>query len=184
MWNCYHVLLEQLGQHPVRGKTQMTGRYPCYTVYETRDRRYVTVGAYEPHFWATLCRHFGREDFVDKQWDEAAREEMLRFFRAAFRDKTLAEWMAELGDKDICFGPVNEIDEIFADPQIRHRQMALFSETPAGPMRTVGAPIKLSDTPASLRTPPPLFGADTDAVLRTLGLADGEIAQLHAEGVV
>jgi crotonobetainyl-CoA:carnitine CoA-transferase CaiB-like acyl-CoA transferase len=144
----------------------------------------VTVGAYEPHFWATLCRHFGREDFVDKQWDEAAREEMLRFFRAAFRDKTLAEWMAELGDQEICFGPVNEINDIFADPQIRHRQMALFSETPAGPMRTVGAPIKLSDTPASLRTPPPLFGQDTDAVLRTLGLGDAEIEQLRAQGVV
>ncbi|OFV87413.1 MAG: hypothetical protein A3J75_06015, partial [Acidobacteria bacterium RBG_16_68_9] len=108
-WNVYHLLMFQLsGRLPQRGGEQLTGRHACYNVYETRDGRHVTVGAYEPHFWATLCRHFGREDFVASQWDDGAkREEMLDFFRAAFREKTLAEWMRELGDKAICFGPVN-----------------------------------------------------------------------------
>jgi crotonobetainyl-CoA:carnitine CoA-transferase CaiB-like acyl-CoA transferase len=183
MWNAYSVLLEQLGQRPERGKMQLTGRYPCYSVFETRDGRYVTVGAYEAHFWATLCRHFGREDFIEQQFSEAAREEILEFFRAAFRKKTLAEWMAELGDKEICFGPVNTVDDMFADPQVRHRNMALYTDTPAGRSRTVGAPIKLSDTPASLRTLPPLLGQDTDDVLRGLGLGE-QIAQLRESGVV
>ena len=183
-WNVYHVLLEQLGQHPERGMTQLTGRYPCYAVYETRDGRFVTVGAYEPHFWAVLCRHFGREAWIERQWDEGLRDEMMRFFRDAFRAKTQAEWMAELGDKDICFGPVSSIDDVFADAHIRHRGMALQTETPAGPMRTVGPPIKLSDTPAALRTAPPSFGQDTDAVLRALGYDDRRIAELRAKGVV
>src|SRR4029077_10825921 len=105
--NAYHVLMWFLtGRLPPRGGEQPPGRYPCYAVYATRDGRHVTVGAFEPHFWATLCRHFGREDFVPRQWDEAVREEMFAFFRNAFRQKTMAEWVAELADKNICFGPV------------------------------------------------------------------------------
>ena len=179
-WNVYHLLLHQLGQNPERGTMQLTGRFPCYTVYETRDARWLTVGAYEPHFWATLCRHFGREDFIAKQWDEGLREEMTAFFRDAFRQKTLAEWLAELGEKDICFGPVSTIDEVYADPQVRHRGMLAHGDN--GPL--LGSPIKLSDTPAGVRTPPPLFGQDSEDVLRRLGYDDGAIARLRADGVV
>jgi crotonobetainyl-CoA:carnitine CoA-transferase CaiB-like acyl-CoA transferase len=181
MWNVYHLLLHRLGQSPRRGSNQLTGRFPCYTVYETRDGRWVTVGAYETHFWATLCRHFDRADYIEKQWDESAREEMLAFFRDAFRRKTLAEWMTELGDKDICFGPVNEIDDVYADPQVRHRGMI---GTAADGTPTLGNPIKLSDTPPALRTPPPLFGQDTDAVLHALGIDATHIASLRASGVI
>jgi len=180
MWNVYHLLLHHLGQQPERGTMQLTGRFPCYAVYETRDARWVTVGAYEPHFWATLCLHFGRPDFIEKQWDESAREDMLAFFRAAFRAKTLAEWLAELGALEICFGPVSTIEEVYADPQVRHRGMlAAGAHGPA-----LGHPIKLSDTPAATRTPPPLFGQDTDAVLSGLGYDADAIARLRAEGAV
>src|SRR5207244_3029843 len=56
-WNVYHTLLYLLsGRPPERGKTQLTGHFPCYAVYETRDGRHVTVGAYAEHFWATRCR--------------------------------------------------------------------------------------------------------------------------------
>src|SRR5947207_366371 len=69
---------------------------------------------------------------------------MFRFFRTAFRMKTLAEWRAELGRKEICFGPVNTLEETFADPQVRHRGMVVWQGGSAMP----GPPIKLSDTPA------------------------------------
>src|SRR5207302_4186560 len=122
-WNVYHMLLYVLaGRAPERGRTQLTGHYPCYAVYQTRDGRHVTVGAYEEHFWTTLCRHFGREDFIAVQWDEGEkREEMFRFFRAAFRAKTLAEWRAGLGEEGVCFGPVNTLGETFGDPPVAHR---------------------------------------------------------------
>jgi crotonobetainyl-CoA:carnitine CoA-transferase CaiB-like acyl-CoA transferase len=165
--NAYHILMWLLaGRLPARGGEQLTGRYPCYNVYETRDARHVTVGAFEPHFWATLCRHFGREDFIAWQWDGGEkRDEMFAFFRAAFREKTMAEWVRELADKDICFGPVNTLEETFADPQLRHRQMVF-------------------DTPAAQRTPPPHFGQHTNEVLASLGFDAGEIAQLRSEGVL
>jgi len=181
-WNVYHLLLYILaGRSPERGRAQLTSNHPCYAVYETRDGRHVTVGAYEGQFWARLCRHFGRDDFIAAQWDEGPkRDEMFAFFRAAFREKTLAEWMQELGDAPICFGPVNTVEEAIADPQVRHRAMILGEGEGLMP----GFPVKLSDTPPSLRTAPAGFGQHTEDVLRQLGLGDLEIADLRAGGVI
>lgn len=187
-WNVYHALLYLMtGRLPERGAEQLTGQYPCYAVYETRDRRHVTIGAYETHFWATLCRHFGREDFVARQWDEGEiRDEMFRFFRERFRQKTMAEWIAELGGTDICFGPVLTLPEVFADPQVRHRRMVVESGDgdAAGGTPLIGTPFKLSETPASLRTPPARFGEHTGAVLSGLGMSPDAIARLREQGVV
>jgi crotonobetainyl-CoA:carnitine CoA-transferase CaiB-like acyl-CoA transferase len=185
-WNVFHVMLHLVtGQVPQRGRTRLTGHHPCYAIYETRDGRYLTIGALEAHFWVTLCRHFGREDFIETQYAEGAkREEMFAFFRAAFREKTLAQWLAELGDKDVCIGPVNTLDEALVDPQVRHRQMAVDVDTPSGRQTALGNPIKLSDTPATVRTPPPGFGEHTDRILADLGYDAAAIADLRARGVV
>jgi crotonobetainyl-CoA:carnitine CoA-transferase CaiB-like acyl-CoA transferase len=185
-WNVFHVMLHLVtGQVPQRGRTRLTGHHPCYAIYETRDGRYLTIGALEPHFWVTLCRHFGREDFIETQYAEGAkREEMFAFFRAAFREKTLAQWLAELGDKDVCIGPVNTLEEALVDPQVRHRQMAVDVDTPSGRQTALGTPIKLSDTPATVRTPPPGFGEHTDRILAELGYDTAAIADLRARGVI
>ncbi|MBI1814785.1 MAG: CoA transferase [Deltaproteobacteria bacterium] len=184
-WNVYNLLLRQLsGANPRRGREQLTGGYACYNVYETRDGRHVTVGAYEPHFWATLCRHMGRDDLIPLQWDEARREEIVEYFRAIFRKKTFDDWMRELGGKDICFGPVNTIDEALRDPQLRHRNMIVEMDTPLGKMVTPNSPIKLSDTPPSLRTPPAAFGEHTDETLEQLGFGQEQIKQFREQGIV
>ena len=120
------------------------------------------------------------DDSRRAEWDEGEkREEMLRFFRTAFRMKTLAEWRAELGRKEICFGPVNTLEETFAE-QLRHRGMVVGQGGSAMP----GPPIKLSDTRASIRTSPARFGEHTEEVLRGLGLGAAEVARLRGEGVV
>jgi len=182
MWTVYPLLLHQLGQDPRRGRTQLTGSHPCYAVYETRDGRYLTIGAYEPHFWATLCRALGLERYLEQQWSEGPlRVTMQAEFRAAFRARTLAEWMHALGNQDICVGAVNSVEDMLADPQLRHRGMVTTG--PDG-QTTLGNPIKLSDTPASLRTPPPVFGQDTDTVLAGLGLDAAAIERLRSSGAV
>jgi crotonobetainyl-CoA:carnitine CoA-transferase CaiB-like acyl-CoA transferase len=184
-WNvCHQTIHWYADQLPQRGKEQLTGHWPCYHVYETRDRRYVTVGAYEPHFWATLCRHFGRDDFIPDQFSEERRDEILRFFEAAFREKTMAEWLVELGGKDICFGPVLNVAEAYDDPQLRHRGMVVDMQTPAGPRRYIRSPIKLSDAPVPAPTTPATLGQHTDEVLRGLGYGAGDIDALRARGVV
>src|SRR5213593_2953995 len=160
-WQVVHLLRWFADKRePARGDTLLTGHHPCYAIYETRDGRHVTVGALEPHFWRTLCERLGFPEFVETQFaDGPVRDEMFARIRARFRERTMAEWVAELADLDICFGPVATIGEMMRDPQVRHRGMV--TETDGGKV-ALGNPVKLTDTPPTLRTPPPELGAHTD----------------------
>jgi formyl-CoA transferase/CoA:oxalate CoA-transferase len=93
----------------------------------------------------------------------------------------MAEWVERLADLDICFGPVATLSEMLRDPQVRHRGMVVDL---GGGRQTLGNPIKLSDTPPTIRTPPPALGEHTDSVLASLGYSRGDIEALRARGVV
>ena len=185
-WNVFHVLMHLIGQGTERGQTRLTGRHACYAVYETRDGKYVTVGALEPHFWQNLCAHLGRPDLIPLQFAEGdERERVLAFFRGAFKEKTRDEWVRELEAVDICFGPVNEVSEALEDPQLLARGMIVEEEHPRyGRVRTLGSPLKLSDTPPAVRLPAHTFGEHTDAILRELGYDDVAIGALRRDGAV
>jgi crotonobetainyl-CoA:carnitine CoA-transferase CaiB-like acyl-CoA transferase len=186
-WQVIHgfrYLLER--QEPQRGDTLLTGHHPCYAVYETKDGRHVTVGALEPHFWRTLCERLGFPELTEKQFAEGAeREELFQRVRAKFRERTMVEWVNELADLDICFGPVATLSEALQDPQARHRGIVTEMQDARGrTLTTLGNPVKLTDTPPTLRTPPPELGQHTDEVLARLGYSPGDIAGLRARGVV
>jgi crotonobetainyl-CoA:carnitine CoA-transferase CaiB-like acyl-CoA transferase len=83
-------------------------------------------------------------------------------------------------------GPINDIAEVFRDPQVQHRGMRIEVEHPlAGPLPLVGNPLRLSKTPVQYGMPPPLLGQHTDEVLRDLlNLTPEEVAALRRSGVV
>jgi crotonobetainyl-CoA:carnitine CoA-transferase CaiB-like acyl-CoA transferase len=97
----------------------------------------------------------------------------------------MAEWLSQLADLDICFGPVASVSEMLDDPQVRHRQMVLeFSDRRGERRRTLGNPIKLSADGPTIRTPPPELGEHTDAVLTELGYTPAQIIDLRTRGIV
>lgn len=100
-------------------------------------------------------------------------------------ERTRAEWIEILEAAGIPVGPINKVSEALSSPQTLARDMVVELQHPsAGTMRTLGLPIRLGDTPAAIRRPPPELGADTDAVLADLGIGVSEVERLRAEGVV
>jgi crotonobetainyl-CoA:carnitine CoA-transferase CaiB-like acyl-CoA transferase len=85
-------------------------------------------------------------------------------------------------------GPVNRIDQVFADPQVKHRGMRVRVDYPgsaAGTVDLIGSPIRLSETPVRYRRAPPRLGQHTDEILRdVLGIGEAEIRSLRAERVL
>lgn len=114
-----------VGENPRPGETMLTGRYPCYGVYETADKRYVTLSALEPHFWENFCKAVERADLIEfhRSGDESVRRTLRRELEEVFATKTMAEWEDELGDEEVMIAPVKTPEEALTDAQFRHRAM-------------------------------------------------------------
>ena len=100
--------------------------------------------------------------------------------------RSTAEWIAALESLAVPCGPINTLADVFADPQVQARSLQVTVPHPvAGTVPLVANPMKLSATPPEYRLPPPALGEHTDTVLSAaLGLTDGEIARLRADGVL
>ena len=99
--------------------------------------------------------------------------------------KTTAEWLKDLREAGVPAGSVRDIGETLADPQLHARGMIERVDHEAQKaLRLLGIPVKLSDTPGSVRTPPPTLGEHSAAVLRELGFDDNEIARMREERVI
>lgn len=179
-------LLWGRGESPRRGDTLLSGRFPCYNVYETKDGEFISIGALEPRFWSALCKKLGRDDFISSQYEEGEkREGMFSFLRAAFKTKTREEWLQELQELDVCIGKVLSLEETLQDPHVICRRMVTeFCDSRKGKMRLLSSPLKLSDTPPDIRTAPADFGEHTEAVLVELGFTSDQIEEMKRAGVV
>jgi len=174
------------GKVPRRGELMLNGAFPYFSVYETKDGKYITIACVERHLWANLCKALGREDLIPHQNDTGQkREEIFSFLRETFRSKTRDEWFEELKDKDVCIAPVYELDEVFRDPQVLHRKMLLEIEDPEiGKVRQVGIPIKFSDTPGEVRSLAPVLGQNTEEILSQLGYTEQQMEELEKAGAI
>lgn len=182
------------GSIPGRGEGPLDGGYPYYDVYETSDGKYITIGCLEDWFWENLCRELGREDLIpygfrlDQRYHRPEGEEWQKistFLEETFRTKTRDEWFELLSKKNIAVGKVYHPGEVFADPQVKHRQMLLEMNHPdVGKVKHTGIAIKLSDTPGEVRSLSPLLGEHTDEILSGLGYTRKQIQNLRQGEVI
>lgn len=169
-----------------RGDTMFTGHYHWYNVYETKDGKYLSVGAFEPWFHTNLCQLLGRPDLVEDQFAEGEkRDEIHRYFREIFLTKTRDDWMAILSQKDTCVAPVYSIEELVSDPQLIARGMIKEMPHPVlGKVRQVGSMVKLSDSPFRARNWSTRFGQHTEDILKHLGYNRARIKALRDAEVI
>jgi crotonobetainyl-CoA:carnitine CoA-transferase CaiB-like acyl-CoA transferase len=173
------------GQDPQRSDTILSHRYACYNTYETADGRFLSIGAVENRFWKRLCDHLDVPQYSTLQYDDSRRKEILDFMRSTFRKKSLDEWDAELADLEICWGRVQTFSEVLDDPLFREREMFLELQGNAGEKQAaIGVPVKLSDTPGSVRKAAPDFGESTSSILKELGYSEKEIEKFAEMDVI
>ncbi len=173
------------GQDPLRADALFSHRYACYNTYETADGRFLSIGAVENRFWKRLCDHLNVPQYAALQYDDSHREEILDFMRVTFRKQTLDEWDAELADLEICWGRVQTFSEMLADPLFREREMILELKGRTGEKKAaIGVPVKLSETPGSVRSAAVDFGESTPSILRELGYSEKEIEEFTESKVI
>lgn len=172
------------GAPPRRGDTLLSGTQPSASVYRTADDRYITVCPIEPRFWMNLCRALKREDLIPRQHAQGAgREKVMSELADIFRTRTRDEWFEILSRADVPTGKVLDVGEVFRDPHVMHRQMALELDHPGvGKVRQIGFPIKLSETPGAVRSLPARPGEHTREVLRELGYSQEDIDRMVRSG--
>ncbi len=178
---------QYLAEGEVAGPRQvlLTGRYAFYDTYPTKDGKWVSVGAIEPHFYKNLCTRLGLPQYADKQYAEGLQDEIRAAFRAAFLTRTRDEWTAELAGNDTCVAPVLTIPEVASEPHWRARGLFMQAEHPQRGVFEQLSPVlagAVRDHPKhTVRT-----GDETDseALLGLAGLRPDEIAKLLSEGAV
>lgn len=161
-----------------------------YGVFRARDRAF-NIACGNTRQWEALCRALDCEALIsDPRFSHplgrvAERAALTAALEARLAERTAAEWIERLTAADVPCGPINDMAEVFADPQVRAREMYVeLPHSDLGTLRTTGVPVKLSASPGAIERLPPALGADTDTVLAEYGFTADEIAALRTAGAV
>jgi crotonobetainyl-CoA:carnitine CoA-transferase CaiB-like acyl-CoA transferase len=153
---------------------------------------YVVVATRQEIFWQKLCSVLehpglaGDPRFADNASRVKNREVLVPLLEQIFRTRTAADWLARLRAADVPAAPVNNVDDAFAEPPVKEREMIVEYDHPqVGKVRLPGNPIKMSGVSGTISKPAPMLGEHTDVVLQTLlRLSAKEIAALRENGAI
>jgi crotonobetainyl-CoA:carnitine CoA-transferase CaiB-like acyl-CoA transferase len=161
-----------------------------YQAFHAADG-WIVVGGANQKNWLRVLEAIGAPELADdpRFAENAGRMAHLKELEAEldrrFRTKPSEHWLTALEDKGVPCGPVYDMLQALADPQTAAREMVVEVEhSTAGRVKTIGLPVKFSETPGKVRTGAPVYGEHTQEVLRDYGFGDDEIAALEQEGAV
>jgi crotonobetainyl-CoA:carnitine CoA-transferase CaiB-like acyl-CoA transferase len=174
--------------------TRMGNYHPSLAPYESfaASDGYFTVGVGNDEMWNRFCNALlpygfqSNHRFSSNAERVESREDLHRMLQRIFEKRRISEWFTLFREVNVPCGRVNSVKEALSEEQSLSREMVLevFHRT-LGPLRQVGIPIKLSETPGSLGSPPPLLGEHNDQVFsQLLGLPESEIENLRSKGII
>ena len=162
-----------------------------YQVFPAKDRP-IAIAVANQKLWVSFCKLVGKEGWIDDPRFESNpkrvenRELFLPLVAEVIAQKTCDEWVKLFVEAAIPCGPVNNMQSLFADPQVLHRGMVAEVPHPTiGTLRLAGIPLKYSQTPGAIRLPPPLLGEHTNEILtEMLGYSPEMVEELRHQGAV
>jgi crotonobetainyl-CoA:carnitine CoA-transferase CaiB-like acyl-CoA transferase len=182
---------EQQYPRPQRGGGH-AGSGPLYGVYECKDGKYYALmGGMIDDGLDRISKALEIQPSLmeDPRWQGVlgsdAAQQLRLVLEEAFKKFTRDEVESRFAAHDLPPGRVYDLDEVFQDPQVIHNEMVLEAEHPVyGGVKLTASPVKLTETPATLRMPPPTVGEHNEQVLRELAYSDDEISALQEADVV
>lgn len=197
MLDCQVAILENaIARYLASGNVPkpLGNRHPSITPFEPFKAidGHVIIAVGNDKLWEKFCNLIGRPELIqDERFaTNPKRTENQRALKAildtVFPQKTVAQWLEELDKEGIPCGPLNTVDKVIEDPQIKARDMIVEAvHSVAGPVKMAGVPIKLSLTPGGIEKAAPLLGEDTEEILKEmLGLNHEQIAALKDKKVL
>jgi crotonobetainyl-CoA:carnitine CoA-transferase CaiB-like acyl-CoA transferase len=158
-------------------------------VFKTRDGT-INIATTGHKMWVRLCRTIDADVLLEKpEYQTTAarsqnRDALNAEIETYLKSRTSAEWVERFNKEGVPSGPIYSIDQVFADPQVRHLGIAQSVAGTKPALRLVGQPISMSRTPSRLVARPPKLGEHTDAVLKEFGFSARQIAALHKANAV
>jgi crotonobetainyl-CoA:carnitine CoA-transferase CaiB-like acyl-CoA transferase len=172
---------------PLGSAHRMTAPYQAFKCADG----YITIGAANDRNFTKLARVLGHHEwltdprFVADHLRVAHRDELASSIETVTMTQPRAFWIAELEKAGVPCGPILDYEDALTTPQAMAREMTVDVEHPTlGPLRTLGTPIKMSETPLNPRRRGPMLGEHTDEVLQWAGYNENEIEQLRNTGSV
>jgi crotonobetainyl-CoA:carnitine CoA-transferase CaiB-like acyl-CoA transferase len=160
------------------------------SAFKTRDG-YINIATTGGKMWERFCQALGAPALLENSDYRTAgarlknRDALNAEIETYLQSRDSAAWVEHFNDAGVPSGPIYSIDKVFADPQVKHLQMAQKVDGKSKSRLTlVGQPVSLSRTPSHLAAPPPKLGEHTDAVLKDFGFSKREIKALHKVGAV
>ena len=162
-----------------------------YQAFMCQDGKYLNVAVGSERLWDRFCQAVKREDLKDRP--EFAtngvrvenRATLVPLLQEYFLTRAADDWVADLQQHNVPAGPINDLADVFSDPQVLHREMLLEMHHPTlGAIKQTGLPIKFSRTPGGLDRPPPLLGEHNGQILKDLGYSDAQIAEMAEKSVI
>ena len=186
----YHALIYlSTGRSPTRAGTRHPSIVP-YECFQTKDG-FVNIAVTNQKQWENFCEALGFPEIAHDDRFETMKARLSNYgilrpmIERVVSMMSRTEVIKAMSEVGIPAGPINTVGEILEDPHIHAREMvAELTHPQYGPLRVLGIPIKLSDTPGIVENAPPMFGEHNREVLQKLGFTEKEVADLESSGVL
>ena len=162
-----------------------------YQGFMCQDGKYINVAVGSERIWGRFCEGIKRvdlrenPDYAGNSDRVANRDKLVPMLQELFLTRPVQDWVDELHQFSVPCGPINDIADVFSDPQLLHRQMYVEMPHPTlGTIKQTGLPIKFSLTPGGLDRHPPLLGEHNQEILEDLGYSEADIKQLAEDAVI